>query len=120
MTDLPQLVRTAHRRLAQTPALAIGGVMCLALGIGATTATWSAVSQVLLRPLPFDNPDRLVAVHRITAESEPLGEKSQSPANYADLARQSRQLESCAGISVKGDRGLPMDAVEGSRAGYAL
>jgi len=87
MTDLPHLIRTAHRRLAQTPALSIGGVMCLALGIGATTATWSAVSQALLRPLPFGNPDRLVAVHRITAESGPLGEKSQSPANYADLAR---------------------------------
>jgi hypothetical protein len=71
-------------------------VICLALGIGATTATWSAVSQALLRPLPFGNPDRLVVVHRITAESGPLGEKSQSPANYADLARQSRQLESFA------------------------
>ena len=99
MTDLPQLVRTAHRRLAQTPALSIGGVMCLALGIGATTATWSAVSQALLRPLPFGNPDRLVVVHRITAESGPLGEKSQSPANYADLARQSRQLESFAALT---------------------
>src|SRR6185503_13813632 len=82
MSDLPQLLRTAHRRLAQTPALSIGGVMCHALGIGATTATWSAASQALLRPLPFGNPDRLVAVHRTTAESGPLGEKSQSPANY--------------------------------------
>lgn len=73
--------------------------MCLALGIGATTATWSAVSQALLRPLPFGDPDRPVAVHRITAESGPLGEKSQSPANYADLARQSRQLESFAALT---------------------
>lgn len=99
MNDFLRQLRTAHRRLAQTPALALGGVMCLALGIGATTATWSAVSQALLRPLPFGNPDRLVAVHRITAESGPLGEKSQSPANYADLARQSRQLESFAALT---------------------
>jgi predicted permease len=99
MSDLPQLLRTAHRRLARTPALSVGGVMCLALGIGATTATWSAVSQALLRPLPFGNSDRLVAVHRITAESGPLGEKSQSPANYADLARQTRQLESFAALT---------------------
>jgi len=114
MTDLQQLLRTANRRLAQTPALAIGGVMCLALGIGATTGSWSAVSQALLRPLPFGNPDRLVAVHRITAESGPLGEKSQSPANYADLARQSRQLESFAaltwGSAVPQQSGSPVSA----------
>ena len=92
-------LRNANRRLASAPTFTICAVLCLALGIGATTATWSAVRQALLQPLPFDDPGRLVAVHRITPESGPLGEKSQSPANYTDMARESRQLQSFAAVT---------------------
>lgn len=92
-------LRKAHRRLASAPTSTLCAVLCLALGIGATTATWSAVRRALLQPLPYDRPERLVAVHRITPSSGPLGEKSQSPANYADMARQSRQLESFAAVT---------------------
>jgi len=92
-------LRKAHRRLASAPTFTLCAVLCLALGIGATTATWSAVRRALLQPLPFDEPERLVAVHRITPSSGPLGEKSQSPANYTDMARESRQLQSFAAVT---------------------
>jgi putative ABC transport system permease protein len=92
-------LRNAHRRLASAPTFTLCAVLCLALGLGATTATWSAVRRALIQPLPFDDPDRLVAVHRITPSSGPLGEKSQSPANYADMARQSHQLQSFAAVT---------------------
>lgn len=52
----------ALRRLAKAPAFGIVVVLTLALGIGATTAVFSLIEGILLRPLPFNHPDRLVLV----------------------------------------------------------
>ncbi len=57
------LWRTAFRSVAGRPALAGIIVVTLAIGIGANSAIFSAVDTVLLRPLPYPESDRLVAVY---------------------------------------------------------
>jgi predicted permease len=79
--------------------MALSGVRCLALGVGGTTAVASAISRALLQPLPVRDGGRLVAVHRITPQSGPQGTWPESPANYADLARESRTVDSLSAIT---------------------
>ena len=70
---LLQDVRHAARRLARSPGFTLTAVLTLAFGIGATTAIFSIVEGVLLRPLPFAYPDRLVALGD-TSEGSVWGE----------------------------------------------
>jgi len=62
LDDLKQDVRYALRTLARNPGFAGVSILTLALGIGLTTGVFSVVSAVLLRPLPYDDADRLVAI----------------------------------------------------------
>ena len=62
MDTLVQDLRFAVRSLIRHPAFALTAVVTLALGIGATTAIFSVVNSVLLRPLPFPRPDRVVTI----------------------------------------------------------
>ena len=109
-------VRNAARGLLRSPTVTICAVLCLALGIGATTAISSAVSRALLQPLPFDDPDRLVAVHRTTPHSGPAGTWPQSAANYVDLAKSSTLIEGLSAVTFGSALiSLPTEAIQASQ-----
>jgi len=106
-------VRSSVRALARTPTVAIAAVLCLTLGIGATAAVWSAVSTALLKPLPFRDQDRIVAVHRTSPTTGPQGTWPHSAPNYLDLARTSTQIQDLSALSWGTALvGLPGDAVQ--------
>src|SRR6202047_5196202 len=90
MTGLTQDLRYALRQLHKSPGFAAVAVVTLALGIGANTAIFSVVNGVLLRPLAFGDPSRLV----IVAEKSPFPTISTSYQNYVDWRDQSRSFES--------------------------
>jgi len=80
---LVQDVRYAARILARAPGFACTAITVAALGTGAATAAYTLIDHVLVRPLPFPEPDRLVNVW----ENAPAGHFSElelSPANYRD------------------------------------
>lgn len=98
--------RFAVRRLRNNPGFAAAGILTLALGIGATTAIFSVVNGVLLKPLPYPNPEQLVAL-RHTAPGIDILDLNMSPSVYFTYKEESRvfqdvSLSSTAGATVTG------------------
>ena len=83
--NLHQDLRYACRALNHSRAFAAAAVLTLALGIGANTAIFSVIDAVLLRPLPYPNPGKLVMVYERLADGGP---ESFSPADFLDYKRQ--------------------------------
>jgi len=93
-----QDVRFAARMLAKNPGFTAVAVLTLALGIGANTAIFSVVDAVLLRRLPVDSPDRLVAVHNQLPKVN-LPRTEISALQFRDYADRTDVFESAAAIT---------------------
>ena len=99
-----QDVRYAVRALARNPGFAAVAVVTLGIGIGATTTMFSVLHAVLLRPLPYAEPQRLVEIF----ETNPLKQWTRNvvaPANYADWRRLNTVFTDIAATNGTGDRG---------------
>ncbi|HLK21168.1 MAG TPA: ABC transporter permease, partial [Bryobacteraceae bacterium] len=94
MHTLWQDLRYGIRMLRNSPGFTLACVVCLALGIGATTAIFSIVNAVLLRPLPYAHPDRLV---RLYTEFPTFKKFAFSAPELIDLQRDAKSWESIEG-----------------------
>ncbi len=89
LEDLWQDLRYGARALLRQPAFTLVAVLTLGLGIGGNTALFSIINAVLLRPLPYKDPDRLV----IMWEKAPTQDTSVSYLNFQDWREQNQSFE---------------------------
>ncbi len=97
MDAFRQDLRFAWRTLLSRRGFTLVAVLTLALGIGATTAIFSVVHGVLLRPLPYAQSDRLVHVWQ-SAKDSPPGERLLSHPNFQDVGAEARSIESISQV----------------------
>jgi putative ABC transport system permease protein len=95
MSTLLQDLRYSLRVLRTSPGFAAAAIIALALGIGANTAIFSVVNSVVLRPLPFPNPDRLAVVWE-TSMTQGWNRIGPSGPNFLDFRDQNKSFDDMA------------------------
>jgi predicted permease len=105
---LVQDVRYAVRRLARTPVFSLGALAILAIAIGANTAVFAVVNQMLLAPPPFERPEEVVNIYQDSDDGEP---SSSSYPAYRDMAGLEGVFQSVAATSPDG---ATLDSGDGS------
>src|SRR5262245_2053137 len=107
-----QDLRFAFRSFRKNPGFTCAAVLTLALGIGANTAIYSVIDGVLLHPIPFPDPDRLVVMYQAVPSSN---KNSVSYPNFLDWQRRAQSFEAVAGWRNDGftltEKGVPEFAV---------
>lgn len=93
-----QDLRYGVRTLLNNPGFTLIAVLTLALGIGANTAIFSLVNAVLVRPLPFPHPERIMTVWA-EAPSAGIVKQNVAPGNYSDLKSQQTIFEQMSALS---------------------
>lgn len=98
MDQLIQDIRYAFRMMFKNPGFTLVALITLALGIGANTAIFSLVNGLLLRPLPYGNPDRIVMVWQNYGERNGRDKEWTSPDTFFDWRDQNHSFESISVI----------------------
>ena len=118
MDTLFQDVRFGWRQLRRTPGFTAAAVLALALGIGATTAIFSVLDRVVLRPLPYPDADRLTMLWEVN-DAKGLTHERISPVNFGDYRALSQVFEDGAAwwypqltLTEAGHEPLPVNAIE--------
>jgi putative ABC transport system permease protein len=93
---LLQDVRYALRALKRAPGFTLVALITLALGIGGTTAIFSVVDGILLRPLPYPEPSAIVSLTRVSASGR--DDNAFSAADFLDYKREARSFSALAGF----------------------
>jgi predicted permease len=120
--DLWRDLRYAARTLSRTPGFAIIAILIMALGIGANTALFTIVRSVLLKPLPFADPERLVMLYEVSGPHD-------YPYNvvaggiFQEWQKQSHSFEQMAiwggsGYNLSGTHGQLPEKVEGGKCSW--
>lgn len=96
MNSLLQEIRLAVRALVKRPGFTVVAVLTLALGIGASTAIFSVLDAVLLRPLPYPNQERIVELRELDEKGKRM---SFAQPNFEDLRARTRSFDALAQYS---------------------
>src|SRR5690348_10140945 len=113
MSSLGADFRHSLRSMRRARGFAVAVVSVAALGIGANTAIFSIVNAVLLRPLPFAQPDRLVRLYTKTTDGRPF---DVSPGKFYDWQRSARSFEGMALYGCCGFREIALSGTAGRAA----
>ncbi|MPY88421.1 MAG: FtsX-like permease family protein [Luteitalea sp.] len=98
LEDARRDIQHALRTLARNPGFTLAAVLTLAIGIGGSSAVFSLINAVLLRPLPFHEPERLVMIWEDASEIG-FPRNDVAPANYDAWARENKVFDSVAAAS---------------------
>ena len=105
MRNLISHLRHTIRRLAKSPGFTITAILILGLGIGGNTAIYSVIEAVLLKPLPYPRPERLVQVYQAYQSFERL---PLDYPDYVDLKISQHSFQEMA-LWLNDDLKLPVD-----------
>src|SRR5579871_3529497 len=111
-------LRYACRTLRRDPKFAAGAVMILAVAIAANTAIFSVADALLLRPLPYPDADRLVALRSVHQGADTPGSGASSAQDLADWQRQTTSFDAIAGyrwrsVDLRSNGGMPSERLRG-------
>src|SRR6266540_2774076 len=95
MDQLFQDIRFGWRLLRRSPGFTTAAVLALALGVGATTAVFTLLDRIVLRPLPYPEAERLVMTWE-TNDGKALAHERLSPVNFMDYRSLSQAFEDAA------------------------
>jgi putative ABC transport system permease protein len=95
-------IRFALRMLRKSPGFTCIAILTLAFGIGANTAIFSVVDAVLLRPLPYAHPDRLVTISECNRSNDQATRNEVAPGNFLDWRDRNHVFEQVGAVSLPG------------------